>query len=90
MKSSIRSSAIALSIRASAAPRQLWDAVPETEVLRLGAVPLDIEGIGIGPGIRVTVVRTARQEHRFAHRDGHPCGFASRSERRTLYCAGAL
>ena len=40
--------------------------VAEAEVLRLGAVAVDVEGVGIGERLGVPVRRTAEQEHGFS------------------------
>ena len=47
------------------------NAVAEPQVLRLGAIAADVEGVRRGPGIGVAVGRGAQQEHRGAGRDGH-------------------
>src|SRR3984893_6581358 len=42
------------------------NSVPKTEVLRLGLVAVDVEGIGVGEGIGVAVRGGLHQEHRLA------------------------
>ena len=46
------------------------DSVAEPEVLRLGAVAVDVELVGVGECFRIPVRRGADQEHRFARRNG--------------------
>ena len=43
--------------------------VSEAEVLRLGAVAVDVEGVGVGERLGIAVRRTCQQEHGFALRD---------------------
>ena len=62
--------------------------VAKSEVLRLGAVAVDVEDVGIGERRRVAVGGRADEKDRLAGGIVTPCRFTSLSEQRTLYWTG--
>ena len=71
MKSSVLVSGIRDSIRARAAPKQLCTPY-QGDILSWRAVAFDVEGVGVGEGVAVSVSRTDDQQHWVTGGDGRP------------------
>ena len=66
------------------------DAVAEAEVLRLGAIAVDVERVGIGQRSLIAVGGAADQEHRLALGDRRAVQVHVLMLWRTLYCTGLV